>query len=407
MEGDFFTFCLPDIGEGVVEGEVIEWLKKEGDQVKQDEPVVVVMTDKATVELPAPYPGIIQKTYYQPGEVAIKGKPLYDIQVEKKVSTVALEQKPEESLAKDQLVKEDLLQVKGKVKNKEGDERDEKTKAIPRVRHEAQEWEIDLTQVVGSGPSGRVEEEDLHRFLNKQDNTPISAHKEGDQEQKLVGVRGLMAKKMHETRIPQFSYFEQSEVTRLIQLRQKIKEKASKEGIQLSYMPFFIRALSLTIHKFPQINASLDMQLQKVFFHKQHNVGIAMTTSQGLIVPVLKAVETMGLVELIKAYEALKARILAGSMSSSDMKGATITISNFGVLQGEGMWATPLISHPEVAILALARIRKIPVVKGEEIVIRDVLPLSWSFDHRWIDGELAANISHYYSTLLREPSALL
>jgi pyruvate dehydrogenase E2 component (dihydrolipoamide acetyltransferase)/2-oxoisovalerate dehydrogenase E2 component (dihydrolipoyl transacylase) len=230
---------------------------------------------------------------------------------------------------------------------------------------------------------------------------------EGDEEQQLLGVRGLMARKMHETHIPQFSYFEYADATRLMQLRENIKTKAAKDGINLSYMPFLIRALSLTAKRYPQINASLDMQRGKVVFHKQQNIGIAMATPQGLIVPVLKGVEMMGLTELIQHYEEMKTKATANKFSSEDMKEGTFTVSNFGVLGGEGLWATPMITEPEVAILAFAKIRKMPVVKGEEIVIRHQLPLSWSFDHRLIDGELAAQISHYYCTLLKDPALIL
>lgn len=402
MEGEVYTFCLPDIGEGVIEGEVVEWLKKIGDVVAQDEPVVVVMTDKATVELPSPYPGTIQKQYYQPGQIAIKDKPLYDLLLSEN-TLKPLERKEttlEERVNKQKKTKERGPQVLQTPKN-------EKIKAIPKIRHIAKDWNIDLNQVSGSGHEGRVTEEDLHLLLQNRESHKTPERCEGDEEQQLVGIRGLMAKKMDQTHIPQFSYFEQTDATRLIQLRQNIKEKANQEGISLSFMPFFIRAFSLTIQKFPLMNASLDMQAKKVILHKQQHIGVAMAFDQGLIVPVLKNVETMKLTELIKAYDDLKAKALTNKLSSNDMKGASITISNFGVLGGDGLWATPMISDPEVAILAIARMRKAPVVREEQIVVRDILPLSWSFDHRLIDGELAAQISHYYCSLIKDPAALI
>lgn len=402
MEGRVYTFCLPDIGEGVVEGEVVEWLKKEGDTVSQDEPVVIVMTDKATVELPSPYPGIIHKHYYKPGQIAIKDKPLYDILLSEDSTEPMKTGKEEKAVAPSSTIEKPK-----KTKKSESDQKNNSQAiAIPKVRHAAKEWNIDLNQVSGSGPEGRVTEKDLHLAASNKASKPHELL-EGDKELPLVGIRGLMARKMHETHIPQFSYFEQSDVTRLIQLRQNIKEKAIQEGIHLSFMPFFIRALSLTIVQFPQMNASLNMNAGKAILHKQQHVGIAMASNQGLIVPVLKNVESMGLTELIKAYEELKKKAVTNQLVSQEMKGATITISNFGVLGGEGTWATPMISDPEVAILAVARMRKAPVVKGEEIVVREILPLSWSFDHRLIDGELAAQISHYYCTLLKNPASLL
>lgn len=403
MAGNVYTFCLPDIGEGIVEGEVVEWLKKVGDAVAQDEPVVVVMTDKATVELPSPYPGKISKHYYQPGEIALKDKPLYDIELSE--GDVAAPQGPavtETDQPKNTPKAKEVPKKTAARKN-----RHEKALAIPKVRKEAEEWELDLDQIAGTGPGGRVTEEDLHHALKQRRVSGSSVNQEGDSEKQLVGIRGLMARKMDETHIPQFSYFEQANATRLIQLRQNIREKAAEDGINLSFTPFFIRALSMTMKQFPQINASIDMLVGKVFLHRHHHIGIAMATPQGLIVPVLKVVETMGFTEVVHAYEELKVKANAGKLSAADMKGATLTMSNFGVLDGEGMWATPMISAPEVAILAVARMRKVPVVKSGEVVVGDMLPLSWSFDHRLIDGELAAEVSHYFSTLIKDPALLL
>lgn len=406
MKENIYTVCLPDIGEGVVEGEVIKWLKEVGETVFQDEPVVVVMTDKATVELPAPYPGIIQKHYHEPGEIAIKDKPLYDIFLTKDVQPEGLVSPVEEEVHSETQFRE-ALKLKEPLLNVKSVKTREKTKAIPKVRYEAKEWNVDLNQITGTGNEGRITESDLrHAIVNSDFSSPLEV-RESDEIKPLNGIRGMMAKKMDEIHIPQFSYFEQVEATRLIQLKEKIKDKAQEEGIHLSYMPFFIRALSLTMKRFPQMNASVDMQQGRVLYHTEHHIGIAMAKEEGLIVPVLKGVESMSLETLIKAFEHLKAQVLAGKLVASDMKGATITLSNFGVLGGEGIWATPMISNPEVAILAIAKIRKLPIVKGKELVIRDIAPLSWSFDHRLIDGHLAAQISSHYSLLLNNPAYLL
>ena len=216
---EIFTFNLPDIGEGVVEGEVIQWLKNVGDAVKQDEPVVIVMTDKATVELPSPYPGVLEKQYYQPGQIAIKDKPLYDIRLSS----------PQMSLDKENLIQEPVKKtvekpsvVKEKVHGK--------ALATPKVRHLAQELGVDIANITGSGKDGRVTAEDLKHTFKHRDHTEHLAL-DGDEEELLIGIRGLMARKMDQTRIPQFSYFEQAEVTRLIQMRKNLKGKADAEGI--------------------------------------------------------------------------------------------------------------------------------------------------------------------------------
>lgn len=401
MAEQVYTFNLPDIGEGVVEGEVIEWLKKVGDPVKKDEPVVIVMTDKATVELPAPYPGTITKHYFKPGEIAFKDKPLYDITLSDGASLNIPKEEPspkkEAKLSKE---------VPKEVEPSKGDKpTTSKALAIPKVRHLANELEIDLEAISPTGKHGEVTLHDLHQAHSKISTVPVIPL-QGDEEQPLIGVRGLMARKMDDLHLPQFSYFDQVEVTRLIQLREHSKEQASHEGFHLSYMPFFIRALAMTAHEFPQVNSSIDMDRNMLVLHKQMNVGIAMATPLGLIVPVLKNAQAMKLKELVEAYEALKNKAYANKLSSGDMKEATIALSNFGAV-GEGLWATPMVTPPAVTILAVGRIFKAPVVKNDATVIRDMLTLSWSFDHRVIDGELAAKISHHYCTLLRDPLPLL
>jgi len=413
MPGNIYTFHLPELGEGVMEGEVVEWLKQIGDPVQQDEAVVTVMTDKATVELPSPYPGKIYKHYYKPGEIAIKDRPLYDIELQEGQSDTAAAPPPAQEASEQSskpIHSDNTIKPSRKQKAESQTSGKSAVKAIPKVRHEAKEWNIDLKQVTGTGGEGRITENDLHQALHHKKPSSTQSpcpNLPGDEVQPLVGVRGLMARKMHETHIPQFSYFEYVDATRLIQLRGNMKSQAHQERVALSFMPFFIRALSLTIKEYPQINASLDMDAGKAILHKQHHIGIAMASSQGLIVPVLKGVENMSVIQLISAYESLKARAVAGKLSPSDMKEATITISNFGVLEGEGMWATPMISSPEVTILAIAKMRKMPIVKEEQVVVQETIPLSWSFDHRLIDGEIAARVSHHYSALLKNPASLL
>ncbi|MBA3817025.1 MAG: 2-oxo acid dehydrogenase subunit E2, partial [Parachlamydiaceae bacterium] len=346
MDNQIFTVRLPDIGEGVVEGEVIEWLKQVGDPIKQDEPVVVVMTDKATVELPSPYPGVLFKQYFRVGEISIKDKPLYDIKLdmalpvsERAQEKVKADIEPAMGLSTPQ---QDSQICSFSPENREN----KQVLATPKVRGLAKDIGVDLQGLIGTGKEGRISKADLKQHGDPTAPLAIPAgqyktallHLQDDEEMPLLGIRGLMAKKMAEghAQIPQFSYFEQVEATRLIQLRANTKEKAGREGINLSYMPFFIRALSLTIMQFPLMNSCVDVPSAKIFIHQQHNIGIAMASPQGLIVPVLKSVQVMSLEEIIKAYEALKKKSNEGKLSPSDMKEATITITNFGVLEGAG-----------------------------------------------------------------------
>lgn len=394
------TVLFPDIGEGVVEGEIVEWLKQEGDAVKKNEPVLIAMTDKATVELPSPYEGTIVKHHYQVGQTAKKNTPLYDVQLSS--STTPLN--PETNTA---TTTTEYPPTSNTPASPPISKRHDHALAIPHVRHLAHDLNIDIDTITGTGKDGRVTAEDLKKHVESSYVAAVASQSlKNDEKRPLAGIRGAMARRMDALRLPQFSYFEQVDATHLIQLQHHIKQEAAHEGIHLSYMPFFIRALSLTIEMYPEINSSIDMQQNMLTLHQHRNIGIAIATPQGLIVPVIKEVEKMTFEQIIKSYETLKAKTLEGKLAPEELKGGTITISNFGIL-GEGMWATPMVMPPEVAILGIAKIRKGVVPKGDQSVVKDILPLSWSFDHRVIDGQQAAAISHSYCLLLRDAVKLL
>ncbi len=347
------TVTLPDIGEGVVEGEVIAWLKQVGDYVQQDEPVVVVMTDKATVELPAPQPGRIAQHYYKVGEIAIKDKPLYDIEIGAIADTT------------------------------------HHPLAAPPVRKKAKEMGVDLKNVHGTGPEGRVLMEDLTQ------GAPLS------------GMKQAMAKKMELAKdsIPDFSFFARADMTRFLQSFKKMSVEAEKENIKLTVTPFFVRAISLTIKAHPLINSTFENH--ELITHPHHNIGIATAGPYGLSVPVLKNVENLSLRDLIRAFEELKKRALSNQLTPSDMKEGTITLTNFGALSPYCIGGTPILNPPQVAIIGLARIMHEPLVVNDEIVIRDVVNTAFTFDHRIIDGKLAADATNTFIELLLNPAQLL
>jgi pyruvate dehydrogenase E2 component (dihydrolipoamide acetyltransferase)/2-oxoisovalerate dehydrogenase E2 component (dihydrolipoyl transacylase) len=395
------TVNLPDIGEGVIEGEVIEWLKQVGENLKQDEPVVIVMTDKATVELPAPVPGILSKQYFKVSEIAIKDKPLYDIEIG---------EVPDDEKTIIEIKTPEITKVDSPLPLKQEKPTLDSPLAIPMVRKMAKELGIHLDKIVGTGKDGRITFQDLK---NHEISTPTypehPLHLPDDKEIPVVGVKSLMAKKMMEskTHIPQFSFFEQLDATRLVKLKEKFKQEGIKQSIKVTYMPFIIRALSLTLRKFPEVNSSFDLSHNTLIIHKPHHIGIAITSPHGLIVPVLKNVQDMGINDIITNYEDLKSRAEHNSLKPSEMKESTITVTNFGVFGGGVEFATPIINYPEVAILGVARIQKEPAVKNDVVVVRDTLHLSWSFDHRVIDGDLAARFSHHLASLLQNPASLL
>lgn len=382
-----FAFLMPDIGEGVVEGEVVSWLKKEGDPVKKDEPVLILMTDKATVELPSPKAGILKARRYKEGEIARKGLPLYTLEIEGEAAEAPAESAPIAKVQKE---------AAPPVTPSQG------ILAAPPVRKIAKELGISLSSIKGTGPGGRILKQDLVSH-------PSLPAIEGDREEPLIGIRHLMAERMalSHQEIPPFSYFDQADASRLLQLHASFAEEGKKRSLHVTFMPFFIRALSLTIQKFPVINSSFDKQQHKIVLHTAHHVGIAMDTPLGLIVPVLKHVEKLTLNELVYAYEELKEKAKHNKLSPSDMKEGTITITNFGALSGGGLFATPIINYPEAAILGVARIQKEPASYHGELTLRDHLHLSWSFDHRIIDGSLAAQVSKAFVSLIENPASLL
>lgn len=415
--GDKFLFKMPDIGEGVVEGEVVAWLKHVGDKISKDEPVVVMMTDKATVELPTPYAGLLTQCFYKVGEVAKKDSSLFEIEVEGALNKTA--EVPSVSPDITSLTESPKAPSLRPSSSK-------KILAVPPIRKLARDMGILLHQVKGTGREGRITREDLQRYHGELSSLEQSPRAEaqlalaigsvtpinrlsGDRESPIIGIQHLMAEKMVESShlIPHFSFFDQADATRLVQLHQKMKKHAEEEGIKLTFMPFFIRALSLVLKKYPSLNSSIDPVKNTLILHSIQNIGIAMKTSLGLIVPVLKGVEKLGLFELVYAYDALKEKGKNNQLRPADMKEATMTLTNFGALAGSGVFATPIINYPEVAILGVARIQPQPLVVNRGVEVRDVLNCSWSFDHRVIDGDLAAKVSADFTALIENPAKLL
>ena len=387
---------LPDIGEGVVEGEVVQWLKEVGDSLSQDEPVVSVMTDKATVELPALSPGTLAKQFVKVGQMAKVGAPLYAIETKQTI---------EAPLSKAEKIPcpSTLPLLSPKI---------EGVLATPPTRKLAKELGIDLSQVKGSGKEGRITEGDVVAFHARNGTAvqlapPSIAKQEDDEEKPLIGLRNFVAKKMVESKqmIPHFSYFDRFDASRLVKMRMKMQEKGKKEGIHITYMPLMIRALSLVLKEFPEFNSSFDQEKNALLLHPHHHIGIAVSSKDGLVVAVLKNVEQMNLEQIIRNYDALMTKAKEEKLERDDLIGSTITISNFGPFGGR--WATPIINYPEVAILGTARIMKEAIVKKDTVQVCPMMNLSWSFDHRVIDGKAAAEFSNTLIEYLKNPVKIL
>lgn len=407
------TVCLPDIGEGVVEGEVVEWLKNVGDTVEQDEPIVQVMTDKASVELPAVHPGVLSKQYIVEGDIAIKDKALYDLAVSDDVTTKETkspEEKPAEKIEeKAQVTTTSIAPAKTT---------GEKSLATPATRKVARDLGVDINLVAGSGKGGRVTKEDVQNYKNTgSSSVPIFSSQrvastpvhdlEGDERVQLKGLRKIIADRMVESKsiVPHFAYFDEVDLTKLVDLRGQLKQDALDLGIKLTYMPFFIKAVSLALTKFEAVNSSLDLSTNELVIHKVHNVGMAVATDKGLIVPVIKDVANKSILEIAQEVNTLAQKTRDGKITTNELKGSTITVSNIGSVGG--LFATPIINYPEVAILGMTKLQERAVVRDHEIVIRSMMNLSWCFDHRVVDGSVAAHFSNEVIALLENPNMIL
>lgn len=405
-------FILPDIGEGTVECEIVEWRVAEGDTVVEDQVVVEVMTDKAVVEIPAKSDGMISKLYYNKGDIARVGEPLFALAsgtVTGGVSTAVSQPKTAAPTGSPTEVARSAggeyeapqAAIAGKVL------------ASPAVRRRAQEQDIDLTAVQGSGKKGRILKEDLSAVPAKTSTTaassPVAAPTAGGtRTEPMRGVRAVMARLMTESvrTIPHFTYAEEFDLTELRIMHAKLKAQYAEQGVRLTLMPFFIKAMSLALSEFPIMNSQLNDDATEITYFDDHNIGMAVATKVGLMVPNIKAVQQLSLLEVAEEVNRLTASAREGKVAPADMKNGTITISNIGVVGGTV--TTPIINKPEAAIVALGKVQTLPRFAADGSVVgRDIMTASWSGDHRIIDGATIANFNKRWQQFLEDPMQML
>jgi pyruvate dehydrogenase E2 component (dihydrolipoamide acetyltransferase) len=403
-------FRFPDVGEGITEGEVVKWAVKEGDNVKEDQSLGEIETDKAIVEIPSPYAGTILKLHFKEKEIVKVGDVL--VTIGEKGETV--EEKPQKKEAKPGGEVKPAPSVVGEFK--ETQEEIKRVLATPKVRKLALEWDIDIKQVEGSGPQGRITEEDLRRAKEKKGEagTKKSAVKVKAKYDfygsidyvPLRGVRRATAKRMRESvsHAAHVTHIDEADVTELVKMRGRMKEEAEKEGIKLTYLPFIVKGVVQALKNYPMLNAALDEENEEIIVKKYYNIGIAVDVPDGLIVPVVKSVEQKSVLELAEEIRKLAEAAKERTLDMADLKGGTFTITNVGLIGGEA--ATPIINYPEVAILATCKIALRARVEGKEIKAKDILPLCLSFDHRVIDGAAAARFMVDLIELLENPDLL-
>ena len=375
-----FEFKLPEIGEGVTEGEVVKWLVDEGDLVKEDQPIVEVMTDKATVEISSPKGGTIQKRFVQEGQLIQVGKVL-----------VLIDEGGNGRGAASERVTSPSVLAAPPAPQKESSRAQAGVLASPTTRKRAREMNIDLSTVRGSGPLGRVLEKDLIKPFTAEAQTQTAATPTGMEERiPLRGIRKKIAEHMVRSKYtaPHFTQVDEVDMTDLVRFREETKKRFAAEGIKLTYLPFVVKALCQSLKEFPSLNGSMDDAKQEIIIKHYYNIGIATQTDNGLIVPVLKNADRKEIKGLAREIQTLADRARHGKLSMDDLQGGTFTITSTGSLAG--ILATPIINHPELGILGVHRIREMPVVRSGQIVIRHMGYLSLSLDHRIIDGAVGA-----------------
>ena len=421
-----FAFKMPDIGEGVVEGEVVEWMVAVGDVVKEDDPILSVMTDKATVEIPSPVDGKVTKVIGEAGDILPVGVVCIEFEVEGSGNASASEQAPAKTEAAP--AKEEAKPAPAPTPAPVAAPapapvaaapvaRAAGTKALasPAVRQRAREANISLDHVAGSGPAGRISHADLDAHIaggasGASRSAPVGGRARvelnGTETMKVIGLRRKIADSMiaSYSTIPHFSYFEEVDVTALAELRQHLNATRPEGAPKLTYLPFIMQALVKALAERPECNALYDDEANVVTRHEAVNLGIATQTDRGLFVPVVKHVEAMDIWQSASEMGRVTSATRDGKAGVEDLTGSTFTITSLGRLGGLG--ATPIINKPEVGILGVHNAKDRAVVRNGAVVIRRMMNLSSSWDHRVVDGHDGATLVQLVKTYLENPATI-
>jgi len=427
-DGGVFEFKLPDIGEGIAEGEIVKWFVKAGDTINEDDTLLEVQNDKSVEEIPSPVTGIVKNVLVPEGTVANVGDVLVEID--------APGHNTAPSSAKPAAPASEKVETSGSAAVVEASDPDKRVLAMPSVRQFAREKDVDISQVTATGKGGRVTKEDIENFISgggvpakAEEAAPVketaSAEKAetkpakpaqafrsnlGDLEERvaLTPTRKAIAKAMVNSKqtAPHVTLHDEVEVSKLWDNRKRFKEVAAANGTKLTFLPYVVKALTATVKKFPILNASIDDAKQEIVYKNYYNIGIATDTDHGLYVPNVKDADRKGMFAIADEINEKAKLAHDGKLSADDMRNGTITISNIGSVGGG--WFTPVINYPEVAILGVGTIAQQPIVNGEgEIVVGRVMKLSLSFDHRIVDGATAQQAMNNIKRLLADPELLM
>lgn len=437
-----FEYRFPELGEGLHEGEILKINVKPGDNITDDDIIMEVQNDKAIVEVPSPVNGTVLEVLVKDGQVCRVGDVVAVIDAESDVPEQAesaaqteaaapaapaapAASAPAAAAASSASAPAAAQAAPAAPSSAAGETADRPglVLATPGVRKYAREQGVDLTQVTGTGKNGRITREDVDQFLAgggqpvpaaeaaQAAETPqaaaVPAGARVEEREPFRGIRKAIANAMVKSvyTAPHVTLMDEVDVTKLVELRTKAKPLAEKKGVKLTYLPFIVKALVAALREYPTLNASLDEEKQEIVYKKYYNIGIATDTPAGLIVPVVADADRKSIWMIADEIRDLAVRGREGKLAPHEMRGSTMTITNIG--SAGGMFFTPVINYPEVAILGTGRIAEKPVVRDGEIVAAPVLALSLSFDHRLIDGATAQQFLNYIKQLLGDPELLV
>lgn len=423
-----FEFKLPDIGEGIHEGEIVKWFVKAGDEIQEDDVLCEVQNDKSVVEIPSPVAGKVEEVMVEEGTVSVVGDTIVKIDAPDAEGLQFKGHDEDEEETKVEAPAEEAKEEATTETQSEDVDNSKRVIAMPSVRKFARDNDVNIKAVSGSGKNGRILKDDVEAYLNggsKSEQPAAEATQASSEDtqavqtpqvpegeypetrEKIPAMRKAIAKAMVNSKhtAPHVTLMDEIDVQELWDHRKKFKEVAAEQGTKLTFLPYVVKALVSALKKYPALNTEFDEENGEIVHKHYYNVGIAADTDRGLLVPVVKNADHKSMFEISDEINELAVKARDGKLQANEMKGATCTISNIG--SAGGQWFTPVINHPEVAILGIGRIAQKPIVKDGEIIAAPVLSLSLSFDHRQIDGATGQNAMNHIKRLLNNPELLL
>jgi 2-oxoisovalerate dehydrogenase E2 component (dihydrolipoyl transacylase) len=409
-------FPLPELGEGVYEAELVRWLIKPGDTVKRGQALMEVMTDKATMEVPSPFAAAVTELRAEPGAVLQVGQVVLTHSGAGDAAPPARKPRQRSNTEERAVAGKRAAAATSEMRSSPRPNGPEvPVKAAPSVRYMARKLGIDINRVHGSGPQGRILIEDLGAQIAREPATATDSARVAKPDYgtpgtriKLQGLRRLIAERMvkSKTTIPHYTYVDECDVTEMVRLREGFRDTAAKVGGKVTYLAFFVKAVAAALREVPLVNATLDDAAGEIVLHDRYDIGVAVATPAGLIVPVVREADTKDLFQIARDIERLSADARAGKAKLEDLRGSTFTVTSIGNIGG--LFSAPIINPPEVGILGIGKVVKRPIFNSAgQVTAADVVYLSLSFDHRVVDGAVGAAFGNAIIKQVQSPVGLL